>query len=453
MIHRNRKESAMTRKANKLSMDSITRLFEFGIDDMKWLIDEFHLEMKKGLAGKGSSLKMLPAYVDRANGKEEGRFIALDFGGTNFRILQVKLDGKGNAKLEHSSKFVIPNAVIRGTGTQLFNFIAQSIKKFVDKFSVSLAKKRDLGFTFSFPMKQENIATGILINWTKGFTATGVVNANVVNLLKAALTKFGLQNVTVAALANDTVGTLAAKSYQDPDSDVGIIFGTGTNACYREEVSRILKFRGSYSKKHMIINTEWGNFNKLKRTEYDERLDKATNNPEKQMMEKMISGMYLGEIARLVLSDMIRKKVLFAESKAKFSRGNFRTRHMSLVESDKSESLMKIEGYLEGIGILDTTVVDRQVLKRVCRVVSKRAARISAAATSAVVTWMDPKLKNKHTIAIDGTLYEKYPHFRKHMVDALKELHGDGYKRIKLTQAKDGSGIGVAIVAAVATCD
>lgn len=432
--------------------ESLERQFDFDLEDMKWLIDEFHLEMKKGLAGKGSSLKMLPAYVDRATGKEEGRFIALDFGGTNFRVLQVHLDGNGGVRLEHTGKYVIPGLVIRGTGTQLFNFIAQSIRKFLDTNNIDLAQRRKLGFTFSFPMNQSNIATGVLINWTKGFTATGVVGANVVKLLTTALKKFGLENIEIEALANDTVGTMAAKSYDEAHCNVGIIFGTGTNACYRERIGNIKKLKGNFGgREHMIINTEWGNFDKLPMTKYDEKLDRATNNPGKQRMEKMISGMYLGEVARLILADMIKNKCLFEKGKVKVSRGNFKTRHMSLIESDKSEELLKIEGYLEGVGILDTTLEDRQTLKRVCRIVSKRAARISAAAISAVVTWMDPKLANKHTIAIDGTLYEKYPRFRKSILDALRELHGDESKRIKLTQAKDGSGIGVAVVAAVAS--
>ena len=36
-------------------------------------------------------------------------------------------------------------------------------------------------------------------------------------------------------------------------------------------------------------------------------------------------------------------------------------------------------------------------------------------------------------------------------IDTLKEIHGDASRKIKLTRTKDGSGIGVAVVAAVAT--
>lgn len=52
----------------------------------------------------------------------------------------------------------------------------------------------------------------------------------------------------------------------------------------------------------MIINIEWGAFDNekvvLPFSEYDEQLDRATENPGKQLFEKMISGLYLGEVAR-----------------------------------------------------------------------------------------------------------------------------------------------------------
>lgn len=43
-----------------------------------------------------------------------------------------------------------------------------------------------LGFTFSFPVKQEGLNKGTLIKWTKGFHATGVVGKDVVQMLNEA---------------------------------------------------------------------------------------------------------------------------------------------------------------------------------------------------------------------------------------------------------------------------
>ncbi len=437
---------------NRHSLESsLKRSLAITVEDIHELVGNFHHDMKAGLGGKLSSLKMLPTFVDKPSGKEKGSFLALDFGGTNFRVLHVNLDGRGSARITHADKFVIPKAVMHGTGVQLFNFIAGSIRKFIEENLIGFEDKRKLGFTFSFPMKQTTVASGTLINWTKGFSATGVVGRDVVIRLKDSLKRCGLHHIDVAALANDTVGTMAAGSYKHPDCDVGIIFGTGTNACYREKRANITKLAKTMQRSgHMVINIEWGNFDKLPFTLYDERLDKSTNNPGRQRMEKMISGMYLGEVARLILSDLMRNKFIFAKSGGRFSKGDFKSRHMSMIEADRSRNLTKVKEYLEGVGILNTSLEERCLLKEICMMVSQRAARISAAAISAVISWMDPQLGSDHTIAIDGTLYEKYPDFRKTILATLKEIYGVKSKRLKLVIAKEGSGIGVAIVAAVA---
>ncbi len=44
-----------------------------------------------------------------------------------------------------------------------------------------------LGFTFSFPCKQEGLASARLTSWTKGFTCSGVVNEDVVKMLQTAI--------------------------------------------------------------------------------------------------------------------------------------------------------------------------------------------------------------------------------------------------------------------------
>ena len=55
-----------------------------------------------------------------------------------------------------------------------------------------------------------------------------------------------------------------------------------------------------------MINTEWGalgNTGSLDfiRTEQDLQLDRESVNPGRQVYEKLISGMYLGELTRLLL--------------------------------------------------------------------------------------------------------------------------------------------------------
>lgn len=43
-----------------------------------------------------------------------------------------------------------------------------------------------LGFTFSFPCKQDDLTCAKLVNWTKGFKASDVEGKDVVQLLREA---------------------------------------------------------------------------------------------------------------------------------------------------------------------------------------------------------------------------------------------------------------------------
>ncbi|CAF4629120.1 unnamed protein product, partial [Rotaria magnacalcarata] len=49
------------------------------------------------------------------------------------------------------------------------------------------------------------------------------------------------------------------------DCRVGVILGTGTNACYFENLDNIPKCTGEWnqSTKQMVINTEWGALGKV----------------------------------------------------------------------------------------------------------------------------------------------------------------------------------------------
>jgi hexokinase len=62
----------------------------------------------------------------------------------------------------------------------LFDFIASKLAAFVGKesgrFQLPPGRKREIGFTFSFPVNQTSIDSGILIKWTKGFAVSGTVS-------------------------------------------------------------------------------------------------------------------------------------------------------------------------------------------------------------------------------------------------------------------------------------
>ena len=54
--------------------------------------------------------------------------------------------------------------------------------------------------------------------------------------------------------------------------------------------------------RHVVVNTEWGAFGDHGEldyivTQWDKKVDAGSINPGKQIFEKMISGMYMGEVS------------------------------------------------------------------------------------------------------------------------------------------------------------
>lgn len=95
------------------------------------------------------------------------------------------------------------------------------------------------GFTFSFPMIQHSLDAGILVTWTKTFNCPDSVNKDIVKLLREALDRRGDTKVKVVAVLNDTTGTLVQGSTLDHNVAIGLILGTGSNACYLERADRV----------------------------------------------------------------------------------------------------------------------------------------------------------------------------------------------------------------------
>ncbi|CAJ1951529.1 unnamed protein product [Sphenostylis stenocarpa] len=436
------------------------------IAKLRQVADAMDVEMHVGLASEGGSkLKMLITYVDNLpSGDEKGLFYALDLGGTNFRTLRVQLGGKekGVVNLE-SEEVSIPPHLMTGSSHELFDFIAAKLQKFVsaepEEFHPPPGKQRELGFTFSFPVRQTSISSGTLIKWTKGFNIEDVVGEDVVGELTKSFEKIGL-DMRVAALVNDTVGTVARARFSNQDVIAGVILGTGTNAAYVESAHAIPKWQGLLSKSgEMVINMEWGNFcsSHLPLTEYDQDLDLESLNPGEQIFEKIISGMYLGDIVRRVLLKMAEEADFFGDTVPPKLKIPFiiRTPDMSAMHHDTSSDLkvvgIKLKDVLE---INNTSLKMRKLVVEVCDIVATRGARLSAAGIFGILKKIGRDTvkageKQKSVIALDGGLFEHYAEFRSSLESTLKELLGDeAADTIGLEHSNDGSGIGAALLAA-----
>ncbi|KAF7724358.1 glucokinase [Apophysomyces ossiformis] len=442
-------------EAQKQAIHEIVKEFDVSGDHLRTIVKQFLEEMDKGLDHKGATVPMIPSFVTgRPTGNETGRYLALDLGGTNLRVCEFTLMGGGEYKV-HQQKYVVSDELKKGEMRYLCDFIADCVDNFItENGSEEATSDLQLGFTFSFPVNQTDINRGTLMRWTKGFNCAGAVDKDAVVLLQDAFLRKNL-NVHIAALVNDTVGTLMAHAYRHPETTIGVILGTGTNAAYYEKMSNIKKWDGhNVVHEEMVINMEWGAFDAERRvlptTIYDNKLDRESINPRQQLFEKMISGMYLGEIARNVILQLVDRLLLFnGESSVDLNKQwSFETSYTSSIANDKTANLTETQHILEEImGIPSTTLADRQIVKTISEIVGRRAARLAACGMAAVMTQMGDVGKSS-LVAIDGSVYEFYPRFEEYMVEALTELFGEeAAKKVKFALARDGSGFGAAIIA------
>ncbi|MDH3345839.1 MAG: hypothetical protein OEL75_01500, partial [Kiritimatiellaceae bacterium] len=240
-----------------------------------------------------------------------------------------------------------------------------------------------IGFCFSYPCEIQPNHDGRLLQWTKGIDAPEVVGCLIGEELNRVFDARGIARKKIVLL-NDTVATLLAGvaegGARGAKGYVGFILGTGTNTAYLENGE--------------VINIESGGFDKLATAGIDRELDAATNNPGKQIFEKMISGTYLGPLT------------LAALKKAPLSEGG----QQAVAELDHL-SLIHIDNFAaqngRDIGSLDDprfSETDCDLIRNVFGVVVSRSAHLSAInlAAAAIRNGASPVCIN-----LDGSTFYK----------------------------------------------
>jgi hexokinase len=362
----------------------------------------------------------------------------------------VELCGRGRCRVIAEDVFAFGEEDKTGPASRVFDVIASSVERVVgDGAGEDARRPLPLGFAYSFPARLERIDRAFALPLTKGWSLAGLEGWDVAGLLQAALARRGLGQVTVSAVANDTVAALALASYRARGRDaaarpaeVGLILGTGTN-------------QAADLPGHGIRNLESGNFDGVGgvAASWDVALDRelADPPPGAQRFEKMAAGRYLGEILRRILEDLGRSTRLFRWSAtalgAPFALDSV---HLSRMAGDRSDDRPATAALLRGLGV-PSTRAERRALGDLARGVARRSARLVAAGLLGALTFIDRDLVAAHTIAVDGSLYGGYPGFDRMVRDGFRELAGaERARRLRLAYVKDSTGAGAAVIAAVA---
>ncbi|MDR0507395.1 MAG: hexokinase [Dysgonamonadaceae bacterium] len=281
-------------------------IFELSTEQFKEIARDLKNKIEIGLEKDKTEIACLPTYINP--GKDfEGKVLALDWGGTNFRAAIVEFKkGENPETLENLKK---PLSCIETKGFKqddLFNEMASLIAqlKYLDN-SIT-----HIGYCFSYPAESTIEGDAILIRWTKEINIPEMIYKIVGKPLLEYLNVYeGIKEKTqfkTIKVVNDTIACLFAGLAQPGyNTYIGLIVGTGTNMAALVNKNLIKKLDERYNGGELIpVNLESGNLiptpnrdnEKKYLTEIDEQVDAKSSQPGCQLFEKAISGGYLGNI-------------------------------------------------------------------------------------------------------------------------------------------------------------
>lgn len=402
-------------------------------------VGRFLVEMQKGLAGRKSTIEMIPTYLEADVDVPVGqRVIAVDAGGTNFRAATVIFDEQKRPILENLHLFSMPGIDKEVSSKEFFRIMAGYLKPLGDQSD-------RVGFCFSYPVEMYPNKDGRLLRFSKEIKAPSVVGEMIGERLNGALQEAGLGRKHIVLL-NDTVATLlAGLGYQNRifGGMVGFILGTGTNCCYVEKNANITKKKDLDLNRSQIINTESGGFGRCHRGQLDIRLDKSTVNPGGQRFEKMISGAYLGALLGMVI-DQACKEGLFGEGAAA---------SLSKIEHLTTKEMSEFMEHPYGSNRLAQAVrqghaEDVQILYGLADRLTERAAKLSAINLSSAILQSGQGADPTRPVCIvaEGTTFYKMKSLKSRVEFYLKEyLENKKVIFTEIVQVENASLVGAAI--------
>lgn len=406
--------------------------------NMKEVVNDFLSEMGNGLAGKESSLLMLPTYIE-ADGevKANDPVVAIDAGGTNFRAAKVYFDENLKLITENIQKGKMPGVEAELSKEAFFDTLSGYLK---DYKMVS----DKIGFCFSYPAEIFPNKDGKLLEWSKEIKAPEVIGNMVGHELLAAMGTPEKQMV----LMNDTVSTLlagkavgAVKSY---DTYIGYILGTGTNTSYIEANKNIIKTDGLDMEGNQIINIESGAFTLAPRTDIDIAFDNTTKNPGRYAFEKMISGGYFGGLCTAALKTAAKEGV-FADPSAFENLDELSTEQVNKYACGMEDAKSVLPGVF-------TKESDQLIVAEIIDALIERSAKLVATNLAAVIL-KTGKAKSKEKpvlMTIEGTTFYKLHGFRNMFEKFLSNfLSGENQRYYEIVEVENSSLLGAAIAAIV----
>ena len=368
------------------------------------LIDTYLEEMRLGLAGKKSSLLMLPSYVNTSGIVQSGRpVVAVDAGGTNLRIALIEISAQGECRfLSEIKKYKMPGVGEEIDADAFFD-------RFTDWLLPFMKSASEVAISFAYPTEILPNLDGRIVRMVKEVSISGMEGQLLGKRTGQALLSKGAAACRIV-VTNDSVASalagMAEKMNEGYGSFTGTILGTGLNGCYIESNKKILKIKGLPQKGSMMINTEAGGYARMPRSDLDYAFDQTTADPDYHLCEKMASGAYIGPLCAFLIKKAAEEGVF----------GPHMLKIEQITSADADKFLRSAEGRIAEFCIRPRDVENAFIIVENTVL---RAARLCALQMASLAVKAKKTNSNRVCLTVEGSTYYKLSGMREEVLANL----------------------------------
>jgi hexokinase len=347
--------------------------------------------------------------------QQKAPFLVMDLGGTYLRIYlcqivesQLEILGQDKISFYHKKTY---------TPEVLMEDLYNAIKKFLRKYKV---EPDQLVFSFANALEPKlhgDQLDGKIIYWGKNHKQEGLLNLELAGLLENYLRQQGHQ-IDAQVINDGSISVLSAK-FSAPEATIAsIIVGTGTNIN--------VGFR--HQNKLYLANLEFGDFEFIPYSIFDEQLNIRVATPNHFRTEKLFSGAWDSLLFSIILEFAVKDE-LIKEAKNITKLGKLTSSDLEeLFGSRKVESKNpQLAEYLKSLA-----PEDLKFCQKIWVALTKRGAAICAFALGrlAVILAELGYLQHQLVIAESGALLEHSLHFQEFFHEELTKT----FEQLSLSQ-------------------
>jgi hexokinase len=236
---------------------------------------------------------------------------------------------------------------------------------------------------------------------SKNFVVPGLKGKMIGEEFLIQLTKLGIldeDNKPIYVVMNDTPAVLLSC----PEAKIGGVVASGFN--FAVEIAG------------RVYNMEAGGFDKVPFHDASEAIDLISENPDKYLAEKQISGIFLGEQFKLIVRALERDGLIISRLKP------------DITSALINQVLQLDEINMEKIGNLINEPIDSYdlaILQMIANTLRKRSAQIVGTMIGAIISTLKHEIPGKKIqIPIEGPVFWNIPLYRQIVAETANDISG-----------------------------